>query len=154
MSEAELSKMTAQPIEVELGGKKFKVSALNIDDLAGLEMWIKQERIAAYLKASKQVAVDPLTHSKTLVALSSQPISNEEVQTETSTLRGIRFVLWRMIQRYAPKVKLEKMGEFVDINNLTEATDIVAAHGGLEVETEDESSDPPQAGPAEASAEK
>ena len=136
MAKAELSKLTAQPTEIEIRGKTFKVSPLTIDDLAALEQWVRQERLVTFMRASKQVSIDPATYSRTMIGLTSMPISADEVSAETSTIRGTRFILWRMLQRHQPQIKLERLGDLVDVNNLDEISAIISAIGGLEPEEE------------------
>jgi len=148
MAKAELSKLTAQPTEIEIRGKTFKVSPLTIDDLAALEQWVRQERLVAFMRASQQVQVDPAVYTQTMIGLTSQPISADEVSAETATIRGTRFILWRMLQRYQPQIKLERLGDLVDVNNLDEISAIVSAVGGLE--PEEETPHPPVEGAVEA----
>ena len=52
-----ISDMTDAGLELEISGKKYKLSKLSIDDFAAFEMYLRSERVANFLRVSKEINI-------------------------------------------------------------------------------------------------
>jgi len=56
--------------------------------------------------------------------------SNINETKELSTMDGVCFMLWRSLQKYQPEMTLKDTDELIDLNNISEISDIVMKIGG------------------------
>lgn len=119
-----ISDMTDAGMDFEISGKKYKLSKLTIDDFADFEMYLRSERIASFLKVSKDIDVND--RSKMVDAIFSSKIETSEFET----IGASRFFIWCSLKKNHPDVKLEEMGKIISMDNLTELQKIVDRIGG------------------------
>lgn len=125
----DLASVAARPAMATIKGKEYKLSVLSIDDLADFEKRVKQERLRDAIKGLREAGVEPDTVAKTAENMVEKELSAKELQKAMSTISGTRYLLWCALKRNHD-VKLEKMGDLVDLDNLDEMTEIVANLGG------------------------
>jgi hypothetical protein len=122
----ELSQMTAQPVECEIGGKAYKLAPLTVGDFAALESYIRSRHIAEYRKACE--GLDPV-----IVATGIEHIIKDAVDSAgDSSISSTVFLLHRSISKHDPAVTLEAVGEMVTLANMQEITGIIRALGAPE----------------------
>ena len=114
-----ISDMTDAGLELEISGKKYKLSKLSIDDFAAFEMYLRSERVANFLRVSKEININD--RSKMIDAIFSSKIDPSEFETISAS----RFFIWRSLQKNHPEIKLEEMGSVINMDNLTELQKIV-----------------------------
>lgn len=121
-----LADVAGVPRTVIIKDKEYIVSQLTIDDMAEFENYIKGERIKTLISATR--GLDPLMQKELI-----KEAMSESTDSELQTMKGVRFLLWRMLKNNKGIPPLEKMGELVMMDNLPEVMGIVQ-EGGLETE--------------------
>jgi len=125
----ELHKVAGRPTMADIKGKEYKLSVLTIDDLADFEKRVKRERLQNAIKSLQEAGVDPEAISKTAESMSSKELNPGEIQVAMSTVSGTRYLLFCALKRNHD-VKLENMGELVDLDNIDEMNKIIEDLGG------------------------
>ncbi len=119
-----LSDMTNAGMDFEIGGKKYKLCKLTIDDMAEFEMYIRAKRVEEFLKISNKI--DIKDRSQMIDAIFSSEINTSEFET----IGASRFFVWRSLKKNHPEIKLEEMGKILNMDNLAEVNKIVGRIGG------------------------
>lgn len=115
---------------VEIGGNEYKVSPLDIDDLAEFETVIRMERNKALLRSLKDSKLENDIVTEAIAAAAAKPVSLSDIDDNMSSMMGVRFLLWCALKRNHPEIKLEEMGKLIDLDNFQEAAEIVGKLGG------------------------
>jgi hypothetical protein len=122
----ELSQVTAQPVECEIGGKLYKLAPLTVGDFAALEAHIRNRHIAEYRAACE--GLDPV-----IIATGIEHIIKDSIDSAgDSSISSTVFLLHRSISKHDPAVTLEAVGEMVTLVNMQEITGIIRALGASE----------------------
>jgi len=128
-----LPDMAGTPRTVEIRGKEYKVSPLDIDDLAEFETIVKMERNKALFRSLEGSGLKDAVIAEAIGATVARPISLSEIDKNMSSMVGVRFLFWSALRRNHPELKLEEMGKLIDLDNLKEVSKIVSGLGGKAV---------------------
>ena len=110
--------MSGIPRTVAIKDRDYVVNPLTIDDMAEFENYIKSERVKSIIVNTK--GLDPNILRELIKDAMSEPTDNE-----LQSLKGIRFLLWRMLKDNKDVPPLDKMGQLVTMDNLSEIMGIV-----------------------------
>lgn len=116
----DLSVMSAQPMEIELGGKKYKASAPTISDLGALQQRVKQDKmemLATVLKASGEDR-DYITQQ--ILSIMNAPLKEAEQQAAFQNTKSVVFLIWKCLEHYNPDITEEEVEKNIDNNNINE----------------------------------
>jgi len=121
---SELSEiLTNDAIEIELKGKKYKLGALTLQDLAESEKNIRDKHKSESLTTAKELYGDkiPTDILKTLM----KPLSSNELLEMQQTISGMCFLVWRAFLKFNPSMTLEEVEELVSFEDLSSITNIL-----------------------------
>ena len=118
---------------VEIKGKEYKVSPLDIDDLAEFETIVRMERNKALLRSLEDSELESDVIAEAIGAAAVKPVSLRDIGKNMSSMVGVRFLLWCALRKNYPELKLEEMGKLIDLDNFEEASRIVSELGGKAV---------------------
>jgi len=128
-----LPDMAGIPRIVEIRGKEYKVSPLTIDDLAEFETIVRKERNKALLESLESSKLRDSVIIEAIGATASSPVSLRDIDKHMGSMIGVRFLLWCSLKKNHPELKLEKMGQLIDLDNFEDALKIVSELGGKAV---------------------
>jgi len=115
---------------VEIKGKEYKVSPLTIDDLAEFEVIVRSVRNKALLRSLEGSDLKDSLLAEAIGAAAARPVSLSDIDKNMGSMIGVRFLLWCALKKNHPELKLEEMGQLIDLDNFEEAAGIVAELGG------------------------
>lgn len=96
-------KLTAQPLEVQVGDATYKMDRVRLVDLGALQERIRDRRLTALIRHG--AAIQPRTvYSDALARLAALDPSEDDVFAAAATVPGQVFLLWRAINRHHPTV--------------------------------------------------
>lgn len=125
-----LPDMAGTPRIVEIRGKEYKASPLDIDDLAEFETIVRMERNKALLRSLKDSELENDVIAEAIGATAAKPVSLSDIDKNMGSMIGVRFLLWCALRKNHPELKLEEMGKLIDLDNFEEAANIVSELGG------------------------
>ena len=125
-----LPDMAGTPRPVQIKGKEYKVSPLTIDDLAEFETIIRKERNRALLESLESSKLQDSVITEAIGVTASKPVSLSEIDKHMGSMMGVRFLLWCSLKKNHPELKLEEMGQLIDLDNFEDAAKIVSELGG------------------------
>ena len=128
----DLAGIAGKGMSVNIKGKDYELSVLTIDDLAEFQKYVKTERLRAFLNVAKEL--EPKTKVDAIAAIIAQQLTVEQMTEEMRGMDGTRYFLWRSLLVKQPKIKLDQMGQLVDLDNFEEVATIVQSIGGKAVE--------------------
>lgn len=102
--------------EIELDGKKYKLSSVDLNDLAAFENHLKRQRI----KDACDSGMDKKDIREMVAQINREGVSPDELQDRINTMSGIRFLIWRCVVKHDPEVTEEYIGEKIDLQNMAE----------------------------------
>lgn len=118
---------------VEIRGTEYKVSPLDIDDLAEFETVVRMERNRALLKSLEDSKLENEVIAEAIGAAAAKPVSLSNIEENMRSMIGVRFLLWCALRKNYPELKLKKMGQLINLDNFEEAAGIVSELGGKAV---------------------
>ena len=127
---SELAPIAGTSRMVKIKGKDYKVSPLTIDDLAEFEVIVRSVRNKALLRSLEGSDLEDSLLAEAIGAAAARPVSLKDIDKNMGSMIGVRFLLWCALKKNHPEVKLETMGELIDLDNFKEAAGIVAELGG------------------------
>jgi hypothetical protein len=130
---AELNRVAGRPTTATIKGKEYKLSVLTIDDLADFEKRVKDERLEKAIGSLQKAKVDPETIAKAAENMLNKELTIEQLQEAMGTVSGTRYLLWCALKQNHD-VKLENMGDLVDLDNIDDVTGIIQNLGGKAAE--------------------
>ena len=125
-----LPDMAGTPRTVEIRGKEYKASPLDIDDLAEFETIVRMERNKALFRSLKDSGLENDLVAEAIGATAAKPVSLSDIDKNMGSMIGVRFLLWCALKKNHPEVKLEEMGKLIDLDNFEDAAKIVSDLGG------------------------
>lgn len=125
-----LPDMAGTPRTVEIRGKEYKVSPLTIDDLAEFETVVRKERNKALLESLESSKLQDSVITEAIGVTASRPVSLADIDKHMGSMMGVRFLLWCSLKKNHPELKLEEMGQLIDLDNFEDAAKIVSELGG------------------------
>lgn len=126
---ANLDEVAGRPIVTKIKGKEYKLSLLNIDDLADFEKMVKQERLENAIESLKKAGASPETIGAAFGNISTRELSGTELKAAMSSMSGTRYLFWCALKGNQD-VKLSQMGDLIDLDNLEEMIKIIEVLGG------------------------
>jgi hypothetical protein len=108
---SDLSTVTAAPIEIELGGKTFKMRPLSIADLGEFENWVRQKIISNAMHAARDLPARDrrdLT-SEAISIASSVTYDSREAQGMMQSIEGAGQLVCLSLRREHPDITREQV---------------------------------------------
>lgn len=139
-NEDSLAKTAGTPITITLKGKELVLSPLSVNDLASLESKIRSDRVQEFLENAKMLEIPKIELLTALQELTKGGIDQDEISSYMSSLTGVRYLLWRAINKNQPDMSIEDVGNLLDLNNFDK---IGAILQGLGMSDEGETTNPP-----------
>ncbi len=127
-----LQKAAGSPVKIELRGQSYTVHPLTLGDLADFEGYLRSEKIADFMRVAKDLSSEERV--QVLAKLSSEPLGRDESAQAMSTMKGVRFLLWKSLGQAHPNLELEGMDKIVDLTNFEQVTTVIEGIGGLDEE--------------------
>lgn len=123
MSDDKLENIAGSGIEITIKGKEYKLGTYGVKDLADFRQYIKGRRV--------KILQETITDSAERIELIDRVIQgNIDEMRELSNMDGVRFMLWRSLQKYQPEMTLEDADKLIDLDNMVEMANIVRNIGG------------------------
>ena len=126
---ANLSNVAARPAMVNIKGKEYKLSVLSINDFADFEKMVRQERLQKTVKSLQEAGVDGKATAEAAQNIMTKELPFTELQLAMNSVTGIRYLLWCAMKENH-NIKLEEVGDLVDLNNLPEIVEVIDNLGG------------------------
>jgi len=130
--EGNLAGIAGKGMTVNIKGKDYELSVLTIDDLAEFQKYVKAERLRTFLEVAKDL--EPKVKVDSIAAIMAQQFTVNQMTKEMRGMDGTRYFLWRSLRVKQPNIKLDQMGQLVDLDNFDEVATIVQGIGGKAVE--------------------
>ncbi|NVM21312.1 MAG: hypothetical protein HWN68_05985 [Desulfobacterales bacterium] len=125
-----LPDMAGTPRIVEIKGKEYRMSPLDIDDLAEFETVATIQRNKALFESIKSSGLEDTLIAEAIGATASRPISLNDITKYMWTMTGVRFLLWRTLRKNHPQMKQEDAAKLVDFENLEQISKQLMELGG------------------------
>lgn len=100
------------PIEIEVDGKKLKLSRTSISDEAAIKARIRSERLQAVWDARAAMRGRPIDWEKTLAGVANSDPDFRDIQRYCSTFAGATFLFWLRVRKNHPEVTENVIGEY------------------------------------------
>jgi len=123
MSNDKLENITASGIPVTIKGKEYRLGIFGMRDLADFRQYIKGQRV----KIIQDNVTDMAERIETETAIMDGNINETK---ELSTMDGVCFMLWKSLQKYQPEMTLKDADDLIDLNNISEISNIIMKIGG------------------------
>ena len=127
MSE-DLSQASGKGIEIELGGRKMKISPLTMGDLAEFQAYVRAGRLKSAVAALREM--DASERMPIIRGLLKEPIADADMEAEMASPSGSRFILWRSLRRAQPDLTIEQVGDLVTTEDVPNLLAVVEALSG------------------------
>ena len=114
--------MTQSPLEIELKGKKFKLSPIGLIDFGDFAEYIKSKKIALAEKIQ-----DKDTRIEIIKQIMTEPVNTDQ---EFGTMAGAGYMTWKAIQKNHPEVELKDINNLIDLDNFEQVSIIISNLGG------------------------
>ena len=124
MSE-DLSQAAGRGVEIELRGKKWKLSPLTMGDLADFQGYLRSERLKAVAGGLLALPIEERT--ALLRQVVREPVDSADMDAEMASPAGSRYILWRSLRRLHPEMTLELVGDLITTADIEALTSMVAA---------------------------
>ncbi|MQY70199.1 MAG: hypothetical protein GH145_04995 [Firmicutes bacterium] len=128
-----LPDMAGTPRIVEIKGKEYKVSPLDIDDLAEFETIVRMERNKALFRSLKDSGLENEVIAEAIGATAAKPVSIKDIDDNMGSMIGTRFLMWSALKKNHPEIKLEEMGKLITLENFEDVKKVVSELGGKAV---------------------
>jgi len=143
----DLGKMAAKPVTLNIDGKKYAVSPITIGDLADFEQTVKSARLKTFLDVAKAVEMDVEEKAGQVSRILNTPFTNEDFQAELATMSGVRFMAFQSLKKAHPKITLEVVSSFVNLDEVMEVINAISGIGRMsEADPSAATPEPPQPG--------
>ena len=116
-----LARSLGKSIEIEIKGRKFKVSPLTLGDIASIETAIRSDQIKSFLDAAQ--GIPPSEKISVLNFLASSPVSMEDGNKIFVT----RQMLLCSLKKEQPELTMEELDSLISLDNIDELDAIVTA---------------------------
>lgn len=118
-----LENIVGSGVPVTIKGKEYKMGIFNMRDLADFRQYIKGQRI-------KVVQESTIEDTVKIGLINNILESNINEMKELTNMDGVCFMLWRSLQKYQPEMTLKDTDELIDMDNITEISNILMNIGG------------------------
>ena len=125
----QLDKVAGRPAMVNIKGKEYKLSILSINDFADFEKMVRQERLQKTVNSLQEAGVDAKAIAEAAQSIMAKELPFAELQLMMNSVTGVRYLLWCAMKQNH-NIKLEEVGEVVDLNNLPEIIEVIDSLGG------------------------
>ena len=135
-----LEKAAGAGLTMELAGKVYEVKPFTLGDFTALRKHIKSQRINEFMGVAKDLPAEE--RQKIIIELSSQPVTDELLLSESTSLSGLSFLLNRSLKACNPEITDEEIDQLITNQINEEDKDLLSAIHGLN--GGEESENPPQ----------
>ena len=120
---SDLTRMAAKAVTMTVGGEEYSFSPLTLDDFAEFEAWLKGDKLKCALNALGDSATSD--ERVQVVTTMTDEVSQLEVGKASSSMRGVRQMLWYSLRKKHPDMTREEASALVNLDNLAEMTALV-----------------------------
>lgn len=120
--DVKIEDMTQSPLEIELKGKKYKLSPIGFIDFGDFAQYIKGQKI----KLTENID-DKELRLQMIEKIMNEPI---DLEREYSSPNGIAYIAWKAIQKEQPDVTLKDINKLIDLDNFDQVSVILSNLGG------------------------
>ena len=117
--------LSKEPIEIELSGKKWKLSPPTVGDLVSFESYIRNRKLKTFLDNSKDAGLTSEERSSIISGILNETEVDESGGQLTS-LEGVTFLLWRCLQRNHNELELEEVGNLIKFDDVEQLGNLLA----------------------------
>ncbi len=123
----DLTQMSAQPLTVEIGGKKYKVSRLTIDDWGALEDKIKQDKMAMLAAALKASGEDRDYIASKMIEMMNTPVEGSVVQDNIRSIRYLTEIVYLCLKKENPDIDRDELSEEMTADDISGVASMILA---------------------------
>lgn len=145
-----VSEIYGTPVEVELAGKTYKMTRLDIEDLGLLEDYIRSQRVNLINRLHKQKQMSDFEYRWQLAHV-FDPRENFTLMDHlalSGSPRGMRFTIWLSLRKHQPEIELEQIDQLVPME---EAMEVIRAMNRFDRIYEEEKEQSPEKDSRESS---
>lgn len=119
---SDISHIAGSTIDIEVGGRLLKFSPITMGDLADFEAWIRSNK----LKDAMSAMGESITQSDKIALIKAMQtgISDIDVMSELSSIRGIIHILWLSLRRNQD-ITVDEVGRLFNVKSIGEMQAIV-----------------------------
>jgi len=112
----DISRVLGNPLEIILQGETYKLSPLQVSDLAAAEAHMKDQELQAFLAHAGDVSESVQTH--VILDIIQKPQGMNRVFDAIGSMAGIQFLLWTSLCKNHPELTRDKVGSMVTFENI------------------------------------
>lgn len=128
----DLSQAAGRGVEVELNGKKWKLSPLTMGDLAEFQSHLHGKKLGKMKELLRELA--PAEKLQAIGMAVGDSVTEDEMEREMTTFEGVRFVLWRCVRRSHPELTLEQAGDLFSMQDRLQLLEAIRQISGMAAE--------------------
>jgi len=117
---SDLRDMTAQPVELHIDGKDYKLSPLTFRDLGELQQWAINQHQRRLFKNLDAISNKQMQQEA--IRIFTQPISQEQAEVimtaEMATVEGTAYTFWLMARQNEPNLTLKDISALLTNENM------------------------------------
>ena len=103
-SSQDLTAISAQPMEVEIGGNKYQIGRPTLDDFGALEMKIKQDRMVMLASVLKASGEDRDFVANKMIEMLNSPLGQTAYREGLSSPKYLSHIIYLCLRRYNPDI--------------------------------------------------
>ena len=109
-----IAKTLNAPIDIEFDGESYQLSSLDLNDLGAFENHLRKQRV----KELCELDIPKKDIHDMVSAANRQAIGVDELMENIATINGLKYVIWRCIQKQKKDVTLDQIGSKIDLNKI------------------------------------
>jgi len=124
-SKQNLVQLSREPVEIELGGKTWKMSPPTVGDLVAFESYIRNKKLKDFLDSSKNAGLSSEDRSN-IISNILNTVETEEQGSQLTSLGGVTFLLWKCLERNHPELSLLDVGNLITFDDVEQLGNLMA----------------------------
>jgi len=148
MAKEKLLSLSKEPVELELGGKIWKISPPTVGDLVAFEAYMRNKNLKSYMSTAKELNISSIECAEMITKIMNESAVGDKGE-HLSSFEGVIFILWRCIARNHPDTNLEQIGNLITFEEIPQISELLASmlFGKIEASDKEEKDipkNPPQ----------
>lgn len=122
-----LSKIIKKEKTINLGGRDYTLTLVNLNILADFQEYFIKQRISENVEHYKQIesVLDDEQKKDYREMLLRRDIPMSELDKASTSLAGARYLFWRCLNKHHPEISLTEAGALVTLGNLADIQSVI-----------------------------
>jgi len=138
MTKDRLLSLSKEPVELDIGGKTWKISPPTVGDLVAFEAYMRNKNLKSYMSTARELKI-PTDESTVMITKIMNESAVGDKGEHLSSFDGVIFILWRCISKNHTDMTLEQIGNLITLEEVPKISEMLASmlFGTAEVPTEE-----------------